>query len=154
MLAGIVLLALAQGMASCGGSSISPAPTAPSPAGQAPVPPPGSFNYGPGYVLNAVSLSGVVFEMTPTGQVPVEGVGVYCDACGVRGHSTSFTDRSGVYSFSGDIARGGGVFLADGVATPLVVSKEGYDVTDPDGTGTKNVTITGDTRFDIQIVRR
>ncbi|MGH9174198.1 MAG: hypothetical protein ACRD1H_07560 [Vicinamibacterales bacterium] len=48
--------------------------------------------------------------------------------------------------------------MYDGI-TPLLVTKAGYDVIDsartyPDGTGTRNAIVDGDTRFDILIVRR
>jgi hypothetical protein len=112
-----------------------------------------------GYALVDASLSGVVFELTPTGQVPVQGVSVYCDACGEVGHTWRTTDTAGFYSFSGDLAHGGGVWVNASDVTPLLVRKEGYAVSDPagtfpDGTGRKNVTVNGDTRFDIQLVRR
>jgi hypothetical protein len=98
--------------------------------------------------------------VTPTGLVvPVLGVSVYCDACGEVGHTTRTTDASGFYSFSGDIARGGGVWISAGIATPLIVTKEGYR--DPPGLppgpvsqGWREVTVKGDTRFDIQLVPR
>jgi hypothetical protein len=105
------------------------------------------------------SLAGVVFEMTPTGQVPLSGVSVYCDACGERGHTEKITDKDGFYSFSGDIARGGGVWLNNTNTLYLIVQKPGY--TDPPGLpprpvsqGWRDVTVEGDTRFDIQLVGR
>ena len=89
----------------------------------------------------------------------VEGVDVYCDACGRGGHTSAFTDRNGFYVFSGDIDAGAGVLLSASGVTPLYVSKDGYRVvgaisTLPDGSGRRDVTITGNTTFDIQIERR
>jgi hypothetical protein len=114
------------------------------------------------FVLMAGSLSGVVFEMTPAGPLPVPGASVYCDECGEEGHTWKTTDASGVYSFSGDIAGGGGVWVAPGVPTYLIVGKEGYK--DPAGLppnsywpsmpGLRELTMRGDTRFDIELVRR
>lgn len=80
------------------------------------------------------TLSGVVSEMTPTGQVPVEGVHVEWSDL----HDVSMTDTNGFYSFSGVPAG----------LNSLWVNKAGYQA------GTRQVTITGDTRFDIQLVRR
>lgn len=112
-------------------------------------------------VLTAVALSGRVFETTPSGPVPITSVSVYCDACGESGHSTAITDASGFYSFSGDIAAGGGVWTSPGFTTYLVVKKEGYQ--DPSGLppfmwrdstpGWREVMLEGNTRFDIELVR-
>jgi hypothetical protein len=99
--------------------------------------------------LVAYTLSGVVSEITPTGQAPVEGVEVYCDGCGEFGHTWAYTDTNGFYSFA-EVYPG---------VLPLLVRKAGYEVVDPistfpDGTGRKDATVNGDTRFDIQLVRR
>ena len=125
------------------------APSVPSPAPPPPSPPPSSTIY---------SLSGEVFEVFADGsRRPVEGVEVYCDPCGPPlGHSARHTDAAGVYSFDG----AGGV--APG-AVPLVLAKRGYvlpnqpDRSGPNGDGwmgSITVTVTGDTRYDIQIVRK
>jgi carboxypeptidase family protein len=95
-------------------------------------------------------LSGVVFDMTDTGQVPVEGVEIYCDSCGSPdGHTWVYTDADGFYSLA---------WAVDGVH-PLYVTKAGYGIFDPTGklvdrSGRINATVKGDTRFDIQLVRR
>ena len=95
-------------------------------------------------------LSGMVFEMTEDGQVPVEGVEIYCDSCGSPdGHTFVYTDASGLYSLA---------WAADGVH-PLFVTKAGYELFDPTGKlrdrlGRISATVKGDTRFDIQLVRR
>ena len=110
------------------------------------------------------SLTGLVFETTSSGSgyAPVLGVTVYCDACGEFGHTWTTTDASGFYRFSGDVAGGGGVGVAPGTTTYLIVDKEGYK--DPAGLpatfwggsrpGFRELTMRGDTRFDIELVRR
>src|SRR5687768_14272471 len=73
------------------------------------------------YVLYGVTLFGVVSEETSGGQTPIGGVRIYCDACGEFGHTDSLTDANGYYSFTGDLAHGGGIWLAPGYTTPLLV---------------------------------
>jgi len=97
----------------------------------------------------AHTLSGVVFEVTPAGQAPIEGVQVYCDSCGEFGHTFAHTDANGFYIFPA-------VFNG---SNPLIVGKDGYR--DPPGLppgplsqGWRQVTVKGDTRFDIELVRR
>jgi hypothetical protein len=93
------------------------------------------------------TLSGIAFEVTPSGQSPLEGVEVYCDGCGSpEGHTFVNTDKDGFYSFS----------WAFNGATPLLVRKAGYDVLDTVGSfpGQVVATVKGDTRFDIKLVRR
>ena len=150
-LTGIVLLVLAQGVAGCGGPDPFPSPS----------PVPQSSLGGPRFsTLTGVTLYGVVFEVTPTGNAPIEGVAVYCEPCGEATHTFAYTDANGYYSFSGDLSSGGGVWLSAGHPTRLNVTKTGYELMDPDGTTGnppwtwKNVTINGDTRFDIELVRR
>ena len=99
--------------------------------------------------IRTYTLFGIVSEITPTGLAPVEGVEVYCDSCGEFGHTFTYTDAKGAYSFSG----------VYGGLTPLLIRKTGFQVVDPartlpDGTGTRNATVNGDTRFDIELVRR
>jgi hypothetical protein len=95
-------------------------------------------------------LSGVVFEVTEAGRVPIEGVDLYCDSCGsALGHTSVLTDADGSYSFS---------WTFNGL-NPLFVTKAGYAIVDPTGTlldreGRVQVPVNGDTRFDIQLVRR
>jgi Carboxypeptidase regulatory-like domain len=93
------------------------------------------------------TLSGMVFGVTPTGRVPIVGVELYCDSCGSpEGHTFVYSDADGLYSFS---------WAFNGV-TPLFVTKPGYAIVDPTGTsidrlGRLNITVNGDTRFDIQL---
>ena len=91
------------------------------------------------------TLTGVVSEMTETGLVPIEGVQLYCDGCGSEfGHTFMYTDSNGFYSFS---------WLYPGYQT-LLVSKEGYRTPPGQTDGIFTMTVTGDTRLDIQLVRR
>jgi len=93
------------------------------------------------------TLSGTIFEVTPTGRVPIQGVGVYCDGCGgPEGHTQTYTDADGLYSF--EWSRNG--------ATPLLVGKAGYDVVGQvlNAYGAIVATVNGDTRFDIELARR
>jgi hypothetical protein len=151
---GVVVLVL--GMGGCGGPDASPTPLAPSPLPpQAVVPvPAASFPYG---TLTGVSLSGVVYELTPTGRKPIAGAIVYCELCGRETHTLATADDNGFYHFSGDLATGGGVWLSPGVPTPILVGYLNPDFTDPLGqprSGWREVFITGDTRLDIELVRR
>ena len=100
-------------------------------------------------VILVGTLSGVVFEITSGGNAPVEGVQVYCDACG-GGHASTYTDANGAYSFT-DVKT---------AVYPLWVAKQGYNLAKPTGPagtgwmGSINAQVDGDTRFDIEIVRQ
>jgi hypothetical protein len=137
-------LVLAIGVNACGSSAV---PTAPTPPPTSSVPPPPVPQPIP---RPTYTLSGVVSELTVAGEVPAEGVQLYCDSCGSpNGHTFTSSDANGFYSFS---------WARNGVH-PLLVWKDGYTVIDPmgrlaDGTAVKNATVDGDTRFDILIVRR
>ena len=95
-------------------------------------------------------LSGVVFEITDAGRVPLEGVELYCDSCGSPdGHTYVHTNADGFYSLE---------WTANGVHR-LFVSKAGYQIFDPTGTlldaiGRIGATVRGDTAFDVRLVRR
>ena len=113
------------------------------------------------------TLSGVVSEMTPAGPTPLEGARVdeySCEelvpappffpgkGCLVSIVQTVRTDKQGRYSFSG---------LYPGRENSIGVSKDGFEdpfgISDgPEGPGSNNqaVTIDGDTRLDVQLVRR
>jgi hypothetical protein len=85
------------------------------------------------------TLSGVVFEMTPSGRTPVGDVGLYCDSCGSPdGHTSTRSDSSGFYSFS---------WAHNGI-TLLLVGKDGYVAI------SATATVNGDTRLDIEVTRR
>jgi hypothetical protein len=146
-----VCCVLSQALTGCSDSSSTPA----APSVPMLVPRPAVPASPAGYTLTGVSLSGVVSEVSPTGQTPIAGLDVYCEPCGETTHTWATTDANGFYKFSGDLTRGGGVWLSPGVATPICAAKEGY--ADPPGVLTRcwrDVMITGDTRFDIQLVRR
>jgi hypothetical protein len=160
MSAGIVAFGLALAVAGCSGSS-----TAPTASTLVPLPVvPSVPALGP--VLTGVSLSGVVSEQTSSGRVPIAGLNVYCEPCGASTHSWAKTDAEGFYSFSGDLARGGGVWLSSGIVTAIWAGHDGFQdppglppLTGPlarllTGPGWREVLINGDTRFDIQLVRR
>jgi len=128
----IILASGCDGRASIPGS-IAPTPTpAPRPA------PPTAETY---------NLSGVVFEMTAEGRVPIEGVEVYCDSCGSPvGHTWVSTDAKGFYSLS----------WAENGVHRLYVTKAGYQIFDPAGVVRDQIdaSVHGDTQFDIELVRR
>ena len=159
MLPGSVLV-LALGLAGCSGPDSSPTPLSPSsllPPALAPAPPGSGFPPG---TLTGVSLSGAVYELTPTGRKPIARALVYCELCSKETHAFATADDEGFYQFSGDLAMGGGVWLTPGVPTPIIVGSYNPDFKDPpglpatQGPGWRNVLINGDTRFDIELVRR
>lgn len=150
----IACLPVAMGLIGCNTPTRS-APTLPTPTPVTPLTPvrtrtcppqPG----GPApYVHHDVTLSGVVTEPENT---PVEGVMVYCDVCGALnsgGHTFSYTDAQGVYSFTG-------VAVLPGVPTTILVEKAGYSLAGECGLDELNVTVNvdRDTRYDIHVVRR
>ena len=167
----LVLVVLAQSVSSCGGPEVSPTPLPSVPIRvpqQTPVAAcisPETF-YGCAYTRIGVSLSGMVYEVTETGPVGIAGVDVYCEACGLMTHTWATTDANGVYNFSGDLANGGGVWLSPGFLTAIGVEQTGYRDPPglpplrgplfhiPSGPGWREVLIDGDTRLDIELVRR
>jgi hypothetical protein len=86
--------------------------------------PPGTF-----------TQSGAISEVTAGGVVPLDGVLVY--RAMTTGYQKAVTDANGFYRILG---------MYDGTSS-VYVSKEGYQ------SETRRVTITGDTRFDLQLVR-
>jgi len=107
-----------------------------------------------------VTISGVVYEVTPSGEVPIEGVRI---ANGGGAPVLTETDGNGFFSFrpvrvcpcwsSPSIPAG---------TTLLFIEKNGYDdppglpesAFRPHGPGFRDVMIDGDTRVRIQLVRR
>ena len=87
--------------------------------------PPGSF-----------ALSGVVTEATSRGRVPVEGAEVWRSV--TTGWQFATTDKNGLYRIQG---------LYDGTAE-VHTSKDGYHDDD------RAVTIRGDTRYDVELLRQ
>lgn len=153
VLAVAAAVVLATSISACGDGS-GPSPVRPTP----PVTPPAAPTPSPPATL--YTLSGVVFEVTSAGNTPVEGVEVYCEPCGPPdGHSLRQTDAKGAYSFDGP----GGVASTGMTVIWMLVAKKGYVLPgQPDGSGpngdgwmgTVNVTVAGDTRYDIQIIRK
>ena len=100
------------------------------------------------------TLSGVVFEETSAGKVPVANVEVYCESCNPpEGHSLTSTDAAGAYGFA-EVAPG---------TIPILLAKHGYvlpnvpDQSGPDGLGWMGMIgaiVSGNTRLDIQIIRK
>jgi len=80
------------------------------------------------------TLSGLVLAGTPTGLAPVEGVVVQEANLGQR----ATTDTNGAYSISGLYA----------MSNIVTASKIGYE------TDSRTLTISGDTRLDLRVVRR
>ena len=97
--------------------------------------------------LEGQTLSGVVFETIEQARVPIAGVSVYCDSCGSPfGHTFAQTDAAGTFSFG----------WANNGAIPLLVSKEGYRLAGNASPADARVvaTVSGSTRFDIELVRQ
>ena len=139
----VAALGLTVLMAACdsGGRSPGGSPVSPTPA--TPTPPPGPTVGG--------TLSGVVFELNAGQRAPVVGVDVYCDACGPEGHTLSVTDGSGAYRLEG----------APYGRTTLLLAKPGYTLLQPGSLGpiggwmgSIDAFVTGETQFDVEIVRR
>jgi hypothetical protein len=82
--------------------------------------------------------------------VPLEGVDLYCDSCGSPvGHTRVTSDAQGFYSFA---------WSRNGLH-PLLVTKAGFDVAPAiavkrDALTFVNVIVNGDTRYDVELVRR
>ena len=159
VLGGVLVVAL--GLGGCGGSDSPVWPLTPSPLPpQTVVPAPAPGSWLSGHTLRGVSLSGVVYELTPTERMPLARAIVYCEKCGEGTHTFATADDNGLYHFSGDLPSGGGVWVAPGVPTILAVDYN-KDYEDPPGLprmgygpGWREVLIDGDTRFDIELVRR
>jgi hypothetical protein len=100
--------------------------------------------------LPSYVLSGVVFERTPTGTEPIEGVEVYCDGCGSPfGHTSAITDAHGFYSLA---------YTFPGI-NPLLIWKDGYGDLPGQPPGTvrgslsRQPMVNGNTKFDIELAR-
>jgi hypothetical protein len=134
-LSGILVLVFVAAVAGCDGASpVSPTFTRSSP------------------VMLDVTLSGMVFELTPSGRAPIEGVTLHCGACGAETHAWAYTNSEGLYEFIGVWPDGGG-----SPKTSISVGKDGF--VDPPGLptpdpGWRTVIVDGDTRFDIELVRQ
>jgi hypothetical protein len=141
----VAALGLTVLMAACdsGGPSPGRSPVSPTPAIPTPTPPPGPTVGG--------TLFGVVFELNAGQRAPVAGVEVYCDSCGPQGHTSSITDGSGAYRLEG----------APYGRTTLILAKPGYGQPQPGPVspsggwiGSIDAFVTGETQFDVEVVRR
>ena len=152
------LLVLVLALSGCAGADPGPMPVGPSgtpPQTVVPVVPPRNPAQwpGPDYTLTAASLSGVIYESTARGNSPLAGAMIYCELCGEITHTWATTDVNGIYRFPGELANGGGVWLAPGKPTPITVGGVGFDLRTWVGQDL-NVLITGDTRLDVVLLRR
>ena len=148
---GFLVLLFAAGLTGCDGTDPSIA------TGPSTVPPQPIVRPAPSApAMLDVTISGMVFELTPSGRAPIEGVTLHCGACGAETHAWAYTDSKGFYEFIG--------VWPDGFpATVIWVDKDGFGdppglptpgLPHPSGPGWRAVTIDGDTRFDIELVRR
>jgi hypothetical protein len=113
-------------------------------------------------VLTDATLSGSVYELVGDSHGQrrgIEGVSVYCEACGESTHNFAYTDSKGEYVFPRGVWTEG----RTGFPTRISVSKDGYTdppglprttPPNPSGPGSREVVIEGDTRFDMELVRR
>jgi hypothetical protein len=164
---GLLLLVLAAGLAGCNGAS-APSPTAPSAQPQETPRPTTSGRDA--YMVADVTLSGVVYEVTPVGRVPIEGVLVQSDYFHVLPTPDVVTDSRGFFSFRPTwVCPCSWAPLVPAGITSIWVDKDGYKAPagqpvsifgyrlDPDvlpDYRLRDVTIKGDTRVDIELVRR
>ena len=166
--AAILIMALASGLAGCEGGSAR-SPTAPS----TPQPQQGPRPAGSGqdtYRVADVILSGVVYEMTSIGRVPIEGVRVQSDHFHVFPTPDAVTDAQGLFSFRPIwVCPCSWAPWVDAGITSIWVDKDGYEAPagQPDSVfhhplypearrdlGLRDVTINGETRVDVELVRR
>ena len=145
-------------LAGCGGST--EVPSAPSSPVESPAPPV-ALPAGDSVLADA-TLSGTVYEVaidSSSRHVGIEGVSVYCEQCGESTHNFSYTDSKGEYVFPR------GVWTEGRPSFPvrIWVTKDGYQdppglpkptPPNPSSSGWREVVIHGDTRFDIELVRR
>jgi hypothetical protein len=106
-----------------------------------------------GYTLAAVSLSGVIYESWMGRNVPIPYAVVYCERCGEITHTWATADANGFYRFPGELATGGGIWLSPGQPTAIPVGGVNFEP-QPWLVRSLSLTITGDTRFDVELVRR
>jgi hypothetical protein len=161
---GILILVLAAGLAGCDGAH-PPSPTAPSTPQPRQTPRPNPNGQGE-YVAD-VTLSGVMYEVTPTGRVPVEGA-VFWSSEQASG-ATDITGRFHIRPVW--VCPCPWASSVDAGITSIYWAKDGYEdpLGQPDsifpesiifpggrrkGEGWRDVKINGDTRFDIELVRR
>ena len=166
--AAMLIVVLASGLAGCeGGGSRSPTAASALQPQQAPRPAGGG---GETYQVADVILSGVVYEMTSTGRVPIEGVRVQSDHFHVFPTPDVETDAQGFFSFRPIwVCPCSWAPWVDAGITSIWVDKDGYQA--PAGQPAsvfrhplypearldlrlRDVLINGETRFDVELVRR
>jgi hypothetical protein len=111
--------------------------------------------------LMGVSLSGVVYELTPTGRTPIAGAIVYCEPCGESNAHIRLPPTRMASTTSREISRGRRCLGGRGSADPRCrgslqqrFSKTRQYYRRRQGPGWREVLIDGDTIFDIELVRR
>jgi hypothetical protein len=112
--------------------------------------------------MTDATLSGRVYEVvgdSPGQRRGIEGVSVYCEPCGESTHNFAYTDSNGEYVFPRGVWNEGRVAFP----TRVLFEKVGYadppglpptTRPNPSGPGWREVVIDGDTRFEIELVRR
>ena len=95
---GFLILVLAAGLTGCDGAHPS-GPSALSRPQPQQTPPPTGTNGPDTYHVADVILSGVVYELTPMGRVPIEGVRIQSDYFHVFPTPDVVTDSQGFFSF-------------------------------------------------------
>ena len=169
MLIGLLLVVLAPAVSGCSDSGVSPSPVVPVVAIPVPQQPPAATCvspetfYGCTYTRREAHLTGLVYEMTPAGPVGIAGVSVYCEACDP--HVGNRRREWFLQLFSRPRQRWRGVALPrhphrDRCGTQGLPGPAGSPpapravLSHPLWPGWREVLIEGDTRFDIQLVRR
>lgn len=158
---GFVLLGMTAGL---GGydSARAPGPTAPSPVAPQQTPNPTPEGAAFALFVADVTVSGVIYEVTPTGETPIEGVSV-SNGEGPFRMVPQLTDANGFFSFKGVwvCPCAGSLVIPPGM-TFLIIGKNGYEdppgisesIFRPHATGYRDMFIDGDTHVRMQLVRR
>ena len=158
---GFLVLGLASSLSACDSRGV-PAPATSGPT--SPSAPPASIT-GSAFVIEDVTVSGVVYEKTPTGDVPLAGVSI-SNGEGPSRMTPQLTDANGFFSFrpvwvcpcAGDPGNG----PVPAGMTFLIVRKNGYQdppglpesVFRPHDSGYRDVMIKGNTHVRLQLVKR
>jgi hypothetical protein len=149
------LWVLVLALAGCNGASSSSL-TGPSPIQPPPTPQPN----GRGEYVVDVTLSGVVFEMTPAGRVPIQGVSFYSSE-----QAGGVTDINGVFKVKPVwVCPCDWAPSVEANMTAIWFEKAGYEfpaglpasvfVFTGGSDGHRDVKVQGDTQFDVELVRK
>lgn len=128
-----------------------------SPSAPTPTPIPSPAPSLPNPTADSV-LSGVVFEVTSKGRAPLAGVTVHLETCGKSNCPRPFIAAHDVKTGEDGAYRIAGVYNGD--LNYFWVRNEVYDLVNPMAPGTcpdgcdRVVTVNGDTRLDVDVVRR